>query len=187
MSNQQPSFASDLVDKTAEFGLWKTKILFWGAIAVAICLVLSGIKLYFTNQSNLIDVTGKIVKINNVTTNKEQRKNTTVTHYTYELTVSYPVTDNGEENTLTAKIIHNTTSPVLEDGSIELTYDKDKPEKVSTKVIRNKTIALILSVVGAVILLITGINYWLSKSFKIYAAAEGASTIAGVISAPFRN
>jgi hypothetical protein len=186
MSTQQPSFASDLFDKTAEFGTWKTKIVFWIAIAIALCLLFAGIRLYFSDQTNLVDVTGKIEKINNstVTTTKDRNGNVNYT-YNYNLTVSYLVA--GEQETRTAKITVSSATQYNVDSPIELTYDKTKPESVSAKVLRNKTIALVMSGVGTIILLIAGIQYWLSKSFKLYAAAQGASTVVNVLSAPFRS
>lgn len=185
MSYRENSFANELYEKSAELGTWKNKIFFWIAVVVAICLLISGIKLFFTDQSNLIDVIGKVQKINNSFIETIREKDNIRKIYKYNVEVSYKVQGETQERTATINI--ESMSPYAVNSAIELTYDKNIPEVVTIKVTRNKTLALILSVIGTIILLITGLNYWLSRRFKLYAAAEGVGTIANIVSMPFRQ
>ena len=171
----------NLYQTSADFGLWKTRILFYIAVFIAIFLFISSINLYFTTQSTFIKTTATIISINNVQTYLSNK----IPNYIYSLTISYKV--DKEQNNRTANITYNTIAePLNKNSIIHIEYDINNPSFVTTNSNYTKKDAMILSLFGLFLILITGISYWLSKRFKFFAAAEGVSTFANVVSAPFR-
>jgi hypothetical protein len=180
-----PSVVNQLYEGTAEFGVWKTKIIYYIAIAIAVIMVVVGIKLFFVDQSNLIDTQGiveTIISEQQKILNIDKNNNKNIV-YSYVLKVSYNVNEDKLINTINI----DSSEKIISGSVIDLTYDRSNPSKVTGKIIRNKTLALALSIIGTIIIGFAGFNYWLSKRFKIFAAAEGVGSIASIISAPFRT
>lgn len=168
--SRENSFGQSVYDTTADLGFIKTKIYLGIAIVIAIVLIIVSIVLFFKDQSNLIDVTGKVHNV--VFCNKNKDPKSKHTSYECELTVVYNVNSTGYvKNIQTNDKLYNI------DENIELTYNKTNPNEVSLSVVRYRTISYILFGIAVLLVGLSYLSYYLSTRSKLYSAVVGAQTV----------
>lgn len=93
--------------------------------------------------------------------------------YNCNLQVKYTV-DGHEYN---GHLITNDNVPYLTNNSINITYDNTNPTNIAIKQIDSKTGGLILSGIGAVVLIALWVNYYYAQTSTGYAATQGLNSI----------
>lgn len=168
-----------IYDSSAELGTFTTMLRSIIAVVIALVLIAIGIYLYKLDQSDLVDGTATVTSSDCVP-NRDSKGNL---KYSCNLGVKYIV--NGKEYTGTIIKTGNMSHAV---GTlIDITYNSKNPAEVKDSALRYKTIAYVMFGIAVILLLGTGVNYYMSSRFKMYAAAEGASTTLSILSSPFRS
>lgn len=164
---------------TASLGRFKGKLTFYIMSIISVVLFMFAIYYFFINDTNFINTTAIIKKVNCTQFIDNQG-----THYDCILEVQYKIED--KEYNANIMTYHERVGYFV-GQSIEITYDKTNPTNVTLKKLSNKMISIILFGVG---LILVGIGYftkYMTEHFEIYAAAEGVGTTLGIVSAPFRT
>jgi hypothetical protein len=168
-----------IYDSSAELGTFTTMVKSIIAVVVALIFIAIGIYLYKLDQSDLVDGTATVTSSDCVA-NRDNRGNL---KYSCNLGIKYVV--DSKEYTGTIIKTGNMTNAV---GTlVDITYNSKNPAEVKDSALRYKTIAYVMFGIAVVLLLGVGVNYYMTSRFKIYAAAEGASTTLSVLSSPFRS
>ncbi len=172
-----PDLATDLYEGAASFGKFKAVLSLIIGIIISVILIGAAIYFYTRDESHLIDTKGTIVTANCQEYTNEKKE----ISYNCTLDINYTVDDkmiSGKISTISKiKYFPNTT--------IEITYDKSNPVDVSLKIFRSHHISYILICVAIIILISSGIYYYINSTYKIMAASDAASSILGTIAQPF--
>lgn len=188
--SSKPDLGSSLYEGAADFGILKSKIMYYVAIGLAIVLVLVGIKLYSTDQSDLVDTSATVLEVldKQTMTYTDPKTKAITQSFVYSLNIKFVADSVQEEKPEIKKTItYKSNSPIVVGQSVLVTYSKSNPQIVTEPIMRAKTLALILSGIGAIVLIGAGVTYWLSRRSKFFAAAQGVGTLSSIVSAPFRN
>lgn len=187
--NLGTNLGTQIYEGSAEFGVFKTQIVYYIAIGIAIILLLIGIKLYTSDQSNLIDTSATVLEVlDKQTHTRTDPKTKAISNtYIYSLNIKF-IADKSLNNPTVTKIITYTSQiPIVAGQNISVTYNKSNPNEVTEPILRNRKIALILSGISIIVIAVAAFNYWLTRKSKFYAAAQGVGTLANIISMPFRS
>jgi len=168
-----------MYDGSAELGTFTTMINTIIAVVIAIIMIAVGIFLYRLDQSDLVDTTATVTSSDCVP-NRDSKGNI---KYSCNLGVKYTV--DGKE--YTGNIVKNGSMTQNVGTIVNITYNAKNPAEVKDNTIRYKTISYVLFGIAVVIILGSGVNYYMASRFKMYAAAQGASTTLSVLSSPFRS
>jgi hypothetical protein len=185
--NLGTNLGTQIYEGSAEFGVFKTKIVYYIAIGIVAILLLVGIKLYTSDQSDLIDTNATVIEVLDKQTNtRTDPKTKAISYtYTYSLNIKFIADKSLNKPTVTKIITYTSQIPIVTGQTISITYSKSNPNNVTEPVMRNKKLALILSAISIIIIAVAGFNYWLTRKSKFYAAAQGVGTLANIISMPF--
>jgi hypothetical protein len=168
----------DLYDGSAKLGVFQGKLKLIIGIVIGVLLICSASGLFASDQSNLVDTHGSIVSAE---CQAHQEKNSV--KYNCNVKVKYNVNNTEYNNSIST----NGSTKYVDGNQIELTYDTKNPNSVSEYVIRNKWWALLLLVIALIIIGCSWLNNYLTQNYKMYAAAQGASTVASIVSSPFKT
>lgn len=162
------SFGKNIYNQTIEIGRFSSNIKFYIAIFVAIILIMIGIYLILKKQDNLVDITAKILNANCIRSVKNKK-------YIYNcvLTVEYIINNKKYSGVI------NTSSdvPYVKDQIIDITYDKENPNKITIKQLRLKWIGLILLIISLLIMVSSFYMKYVTQKFELMAAATGTSNV----------
>lgn len=166
------SFGTELYDNSASLGVAESYIGLIVAIIVGIVLVIVAIYLFSVNQKNLVNSVAKITSAQCIPST-DNHGNVT---YSCNMNISYVV--NGKE--YNGNITTDGSTPYATGENVDITYDSTDPSNVTAKEIRDSTLAWILLAAGVLIVGGAGVKYYLSTRYKMFAAAEGASSVVGM-------
>ena len=156
------STGKKVIEGLATVGKVEATIKWYIAIVVASVCILIGVSLLFNSDRDYQSTKGKVTKNDCTTVNKAL---SCTTH------LDYDVTDNTYSTTLQTATQYNVGD------TVELRYPPNNPNDVSIKGISRDTIAIILFVVAAVVLIGYYIMYYFTQNSETYAAAEGTNSI----------
>lgn len=171
------SVFENIYEGATELGKFRSMLILGIAIICAVLLGVVGTYLFMSNQSNLIDAVA--TSLQSKCESWSDGKNTRRNCYT---DIKYVV--NNKEYTAS---INTGNLQYANGANVEITYDAQNPANVTTKIIRNKWIGIILSIIAIVLIGFGLFNYYMSQRFKLYAAAQGTGTALSLVSAPFRQ
>jgi len=182
MSTQ--SVPSQLYGDAAQLGqVWTTIQLFFGGFFV-ILGILIGVYLITkkTKYSQTVDATITTVScqpnVNTTTTTKDGvATSSQKTTYTCIMDLTYNV-NNKEYKT--KQTTNGTENPYAINQTLRLYYDPSNPIDVSQASDDSSAIGWIVVVVSLFILIGLLISWWLSRRYKLYAAAQGTGAVMGV-------
>lgn len=160
-------FASELYEDTSSFGRITSLIGLIVAIIIAIILFIFA----FTYQQTPDNPSTTAIILSSSCATIINNKNT---EYSCILNLKYTINNKEYTNYITTQsnIYYN------QNATIDITYEKDNPNKINIKSINNMTLSLISCGIGIVIILGSAINYYLVNRYKFYAAGHGvASTV----------
>jgi hypothetical protein len=167
------NFASDLYEDTSNLGKSYATIQVFIGIIIFIILCLCGLYNNFKTDTH-----GNVkATIGQVSCNKKVYSENTQSIYSCDLRVSYIVNDKVYINNLT---LENSQQYVL-NQDIDISYDLNNPNIITEKQANNSTTGSISMVIGSLIMLSCGVNYYLANNSKIYSATTGVATTADLI------
>jgi len=169
------SVGSKLYDGSAELGKFQSSVGLYIGGFMCIIMMCIAIYLFTSKDDGLVDVKGIVQNRYDVSAKR--------TMYNCSLTVKYVV--DGKEYTGNTGL--NSGQVYNVGDSIDISYDPKNPTNISPKQISKKLIAAIIC---GVALLVGGgayLNYYMTRRFQTYAAAQGAATTMNVLASPFRN
>lgn len=136
---------------------------------ISLILVIVAIYLFTINESNLIDTQATVINAQ-----CQQNYGSAGKSRTYSCNVQIKYVVNGTE--YNGNISTNGPDMYYSGNVIDVTYDSNNPNIVTTKKLRDKLLAFIL--LGIAILLGGGayFNYYMTSKSKAYAAFSGASS-----------
>ena len=173
------NFGSTLYDGSASLGKAESYVgLFVGGI-VSIILIIIAIHLLFINQSNLVD-SNAIVVDSHCVSNYDNKEGVT---YNCNLHIKYAVGGKSYSGQISTT---GSTSYTVGDN-VDITYNSTNPSEVTARQLRDKTLGYILLGVGILIGAGSYFNYYMTSHYKIYAAAQGASTGLDLMDNTFRR
>ena len=178
------SIPSELYGDAAQLGqVWTTVRLFFGGFFVILAFLI-GVYLIRkkTKYSQTVDATIKTVSCQpNVNTTSTTKDGTTTstqkTTYTCIMDLTYDV-NNKEYKT--KQTTNGTENPYEINQTLRLYYDPSNPNDVAQLSDESSTIGWIIVIVSLFILIGLLISWWLSRRYKLYAAAEGTGAVIGV-------
>ncbi len=159
---------NNVYDTTATIGRAKSITNVVIGTIIGIVMIVIGIYLITKTQNNLVDSTA-IVSTSTctlVTNNKSTTHNCT-------LGIKYNV--NNQQ--YSGNISTNDSQPHAENSTVDITYDNTNPNLVTARQMRYRTIGFVLCGVSVLIISSAWLNYYLSNTYKGYAAYQGAETV----------
>ena len=159
--------ASEIYEDTSSLGRVISLISLIVGIIIAIVLFICAFSFQKTPDKPFTTATILSSSCTNVINNNK-------TEYSCILNLKYTVNNKEYTNFITTQsnTYYNQNAP------IDITYETDNPNKIYIKSLDNTTISYISCGVGIVIILASGINYYLTSRYKFYAAGSGvASTV----------
>ena len=162
------NIANDLYSGSADLGYIKSLIGLIVAIIIGVILLI--FSYYFLSSSdNFVGVTWTVVSAN---CNQGTVSSNRTIKYNCNLIVSYTVNDKVYQNNLisSSSVFYNNGE------SITISYDKTNPNSIKLGAMSNTMIGSISIIFAIIIVLGSGINYYLTEHYKFYAAAQGAET-----------
>jgi len=172
--------ASTVYDETSSLGKTYATIQIFIGIFICIILCLCGLYNEFLPVTTAI-TNAKILKITNnnglcdrniaASTNAENVKSESIT-YNCNLQVTYTVNN----QTYTNNISLQNSTPYTVGQTIQLSYNLNDPNIITSPQPDNKTMGSISIIIGILILSSCAVNYYLATQSKLYAATEGVGT-----------
>jgi hypothetical protein len=160
-------FASEIYEDTSKLGRIYSLIGLIVGIIIAIILFICAFNFQQTPDNMSTIATILSASCTNIINNNK-------TEYSCVLKLKYTVNNKEYTNFITTQsnIYYN------QNANIDITYEKDDPNKIYIKSLDNTSMSLISCCIGIVIILGAGVNYYLTNNSKFYAAGTGvASTI----------
>ena len=155
---------STLYNGAASLGKFEGNLKLYIAGVVSIVLVILAIYMFATNNSNLVNATGKVTAITCPPSSSDNENCNIRINYTVNDTVY-----NGNINTLEGNYKVG--------SNIDISYDSTKPTNITLQQ-KNKITLSIISLVCACLLFgIAYLNYYLTSHSSFFAAVEGAKSI----------
>lgn len=176
------SLPESMYEGAAELGKFQASISLILAIIVFVVMIISGIYLYFSDQSNLVD-TKAIIKDIKCEERKETHGTKQIILYDCNITLEYDL--NGKPMIAQLRTLDNVKR--YNNETLDITYDLNNHSNVSLQIMRNSTMAIILSSIALVILGGAYLSFYMTNRFKLFASSQGASTALSIVSMPFRN
>ena len=176
MDKQSDKWANNLYDGLSGIGAIKSSIiLIVGWTLYVLSLVMGFYLISEDNEEDYLRITGYIIDSNCV---KASAKND-IEQNNYKCTVNIKYNiDNKEYYKNIFMTGHG--SIYIKDEPIEIMVLKKDYNNVKVAEISNSTLGSISISVGTLILIMAYINNYLARNFKIFAATQGASTLAGL-------
>ena len=152
--------SSQLYDGAASIGKFEGIIKLYGAAIISIIFICISIYMFLTNNSNLVNTSGKITVANcSSSTNCNLRVTYMVNGTTYNGSITVP---------------HNKYKI---GENIDITYDSTAPVNITLKKQSNITLSIVSLVCALIIGGFAYLNYYLTSNYKMFAAVEGADTV----------
>ena len=169
--------ASGIYDETSNLGKSYATIQIIIGIIIFIALCICGIYFEF-KPTTTGNVTAKVTTVDNC--NKIVRSEQT--SYECVLQVTYTVNGKVYTNSIT---LDNSQKYVL-NQDVDISYELNNPNVISPKEMDNKLIGSSLILVGIVIMISCGVNYYLASNSKLYAASTGTATTIDIFKNAFK-
>ena len=169
-------FGSELYSDTASLGRSYATIQLIFAVIIFIILTISGIY----NQFVPITTTNIMATITNVvkcTAAVQSEQN-----YSCNLIVNYTVNGTSYTNPVT---LTNSKQYVVGE-QVFISYNINNPNIITAAQLDSHFLGSISLVIGSILLLSCGINFYLSSSSNVYAAGTGISTTFGLLKGSFK-
>ena len=172
------NIVDNLYDDASSLG--KIQSLIGLIFAIIIGLVLIVVGYYYVSSSKKYSLTNGIVKnaicedkIRTNYNNKSSSISSTTTNTTKvcTLNIEYNVNNIVYINTLTTNNVYSINQ------SVQIEYLVSDPNQIRMPGLSDSTLGYISSAISLVLILGSGLNYYLSSNYKLYASAQGANTI----------
>ena len=169
-----PDIVNNLYDDASSLGKIQSLIGLIFAIIIGLVLIIVGY--YYVSSSNKYISTNGIVKNviceDKIQTNSTKKSTTTTTIKVCTLNIEYNVNNVVYTNSLTIEnVIYSMNQP------IQIEYLESDPNQIRMPGLSDSTMGYISSGISIVLILGAGLNYYLSSNYKLYASAQGASTV----------
>jgi hypothetical protein len=164
--------AESIYSDAATLGKTSSYIYFIVAIVIAVILVIYA--LHINSQPQKPSVRAFIITASCTTFNTGDRNNNI--SYSCLLNVKYKVNEIEYVNNLTTTS-NNVYNP---NTYIDIEYDLDNPNNINIKGMDNATQSKISVGIAVLIVVASGISYYLSQKSDVYAAGQGVHTVASI-------
>jgi hypothetical protein len=167
--------AENLYDDSSKLGIIKSLIGLIITIIIGVILIIIGYTYVFSNNKYII-TTGKILEIicKDIISNSSNKQ---VTQKQCTINIQYLDEQNIEYiNTLVVDNVNYTLNQ-----SIQIEYLNTNKNVIRIPGLSDQTMGYISSGIS-IILILGGVgNYWLTTNYKLYASAQGASTVYNIL------
>lgn len=174
---------NQMVDDAASLGSITSWIwLIVGIIITIACCTIGGYLVFNNSDDEWKNITGTVSSaicdpITTTTTNNNNTTTSTSTSYNCTLKVNYQIGDSSYED---VSLIMTSSSMLEEESSVTFQYKISEPGTIRSERIGTSVIGFILCGVGSLVLFIAGLNWFLTKHSKLYAAGSGAKTVVDI-------
>ena len=182
------NFGTDVYNSLSGVGAFKADLILLVVTILAIIMVVVGIYfMMFNDDDRYISVTGTILDTKCVLASPNarnaNRSETSESTGNYRCNVS--VEYNIDGRVFTKQLMHNSDQPFSRNEPVELMVDRSNYNDVRFSTMRGSMVGSVM--IGSALLFfgLAYLNYYLSHRYHIYSAAQGTSTIVGVLSTAF--
>jgi uncharacterized membrane protein YeaQ/YmgE (transglycosylase-associated protein family) len=164
-----------IYDASAELGYIQSIISLIVGIFIASVLLICAYS-FLTTPVTTANTTAKVTSASCADVKQTNGKNTT-TVFNCKLGISYTV----DKVAYTGTIVETSPIRYVTGQDIAVNYNIKNPKDVKFGSINNQLVGSISSGVALFIISAVALNYYLTTHFKLFAAAEGAGTVYGVV------
>jgi len=171
-------WGNELYSGLGGLGIFKADLIVLISIAVIVVLVLAGFGMIAMDDSNKYEyVPGFVVDPNcEKTSVTHDNKGHPIDNYKCHIMVTYQFAGKPYSN----KIYHEGTSKYIKNEPVQLLVAKNNPNMVQFATMNKTTMGCMFLSVATMIGLLAYINYYLTYKYKVFAAAQGASSVFGL-------
>jgi hypothetical protein len=171
-------WGNELYSGLGGLGIFKADLIVLISIAVIVVLVLVGFGTIATDDSNKYEnVQGIIVDPNcEKTSVSYDNKGYPIDNYKCHIMVTYQFAG----KVYTNKIYQEGTSKYIKNEPVELLVTKNDPNTVQFATMNKTTKGCLFLSAAVLVGLLAYINYYLTYKYKVFAAAQGASSVFGL-------
>lgn len=178
-SEKVSDWGNEAYSGLSSIGSFKANLSLICVGVISVVLIISGIYLISTNDDNkYVNVNGIVTEPGCTKTDTIRDKDGNVTNmYKCNLEIKY----NYNNADVTKTIFTTRNTQYVKNEPIELMIDKNDPNNVQIATLKKSILGSILLAIAVVISGCAYLNYYMTNKYKIYAAAQGTSTVFDII------